>query len=75
MASLYPKKIAGKTYWYLREMARVDGRDDYYYGSEGSIKRSLYIGDSLYTISDGKIKINRLSDLAEEASIGMVPGT
>ncbi len=26
MASLYPKKIGGKTYWYLREMARVDGR-------------------------------------------------
>ena len=26
MASLYPKKVAGKTYWYLREMARVDGR-------------------------------------------------
>src|ERR1019366_1055244 len=26
VASLYPKKISGKTYWYLREMARVDGR-------------------------------------------------
>jgi len=26
VASLYPKKIGGKTYWYLREMARVDGR-------------------------------------------------
>src|SRR6266536_3771770 len=26
MASLYPKKIGGKTYWYLREMARVGGR-------------------------------------------------
>ena len=26
MASLYPKKISGKTYWYLREMARVDGQ-------------------------------------------------
>ena len=26
MASLYPKKIAGKTYWYLREMARVEGK-------------------------------------------------
>src|ERR1017187_6777433 len=26
MASLYPKKLGGKTYWYLREMARVDGR-------------------------------------------------
>ena len=26
MASLYPKKIGGKTYWYLREMARIDGK-------------------------------------------------
>jgi transposase len=26
MASLYPKKISGKTYWYLREMARIDGK-------------------------------------------------
>jgi hypothetical protein len=23
---LYPKKIGGRTYWYLREMARVEGR-------------------------------------------------
>ena len=26
MASLYPKKVSGKTYWYLREMRRVDGK-------------------------------------------------
>jgi len=26
VASLYPKKVNGKTYWYLREMARVAGR-------------------------------------------------
>ncbi|HZJ06212.1 MAG TPA: IS1634 family transposase [Nocardioidaceae bacterium] len=26
MASLYPKKVNGKTYWYLREMARVAGK-------------------------------------------------
>ena len=26
MASLYPKKIGGRTYWYLRGMARVDGK-------------------------------------------------
>src|SRR5713101_4864162 len=26
MASLYPKKIGGKTDWYLREMGRVDGK-------------------------------------------------
>jgi hypothetical protein len=25
VASLYPKKIGGRTYYYLREMARVDG--------------------------------------------------
>jgi len=26
VASLYPKKVGGKTYWYLREMGRVDGK-------------------------------------------------
>src|SRR5260370_17574793 len=26
MASVYPKKIGGKTYWYLREMGRIDGK-------------------------------------------------
>src|SRR5260370_26011398 len=26
MASLSPKKIGGKTYWYLGEMGRVDGK-------------------------------------------------
>jgi transposase len=26
MASLYPKKSGGRTYWYLREMARIDGK-------------------------------------------------
>ena len=26
MASLYPKKVSSKTYWYLREMGRVDGK-------------------------------------------------
>ncbi|MBU4175181.1 MAG: beta-propeller domain-containing protein [Actinobacteria bacterium] len=44
---------------------------DYYYGSSEAVKRSLYIGDSLYTVSDAKVKINRLPDLSEEASISM----
>jgi transposase len=26
VASLYPKKVSGRTYWYLREMGRVDGK-------------------------------------------------
>jgi transposase len=41
MASLYPKKTSGKTYWYLREMARVDGRpkmvSERYLGSAAEI--------------------------------------
>ncbi len=37
----------------------------YYYGSEYSIKRSLYMDDVLYTISDGMVKMNHLADLKE----------
>src|SRR5712691_5793495 len=41
MASLYPKKISGKTYRYLREMARVDGKpkmvSERYLGSAADI--------------------------------------
>jgi inhibitor of cysteine peptidase len=39
-------------------------KSGYYYGNNDySVKRSLYIGENLYTISDGKIQINKLSDL------------
>ena len=45
MASLYPKKIAGKTYWYLREMARVDGKpkrvSERYVGTAADIEAML----------------------------------
>jgi transposase len=45
MASLYPKKIGGKTYWYLREMARVDGRpkmvSERYLGSAADIAAAM----------------------------------
>ncbi|MBU4302435.1 MAG: beta-propeller domain-containing protein, partial [Actinobacteria bacterium] len=40
-----------------------------YYDSTEAVKRSLYIGENLYTISEAKVKINKLGDLAEEASI------
>jgi len=40
-----------------------------YYDSDDAVKRSLYIGNSLYTVSDATVKINNLGDLAEEASI------
>src|SRR5258708_6120902 len=45
MASLYPKKISGKTYWYLREMARVGGRpkmvSERYVGTAAEIEALL----------------------------------
>ncbi|MGH3280517.1 MAG: IS1634 family transposase [Trebonia sp.] len=41
MTSLYPKKVSGRTYWYLREMARVDGKpkmvSERYVGSAAEI--------------------------------------
>jgi uncharacterized secreted protein with C-terminal beta-propeller domain len=39
--------------------------DYWYFGSSGSITRSLYIGDVLYTISDKMVKMNDLNTLGE----------
>src|ERR1017187_7744578 len=45
MASLYKKVISGKPYWYLREMARVEGRpkmvSERYLGSAADIEALL----------------------------------
>ena len=45
MASLYKKMISGKPYWYLREMARVDGKpkmvSERYLGSAAEIEALL----------------------------------
>jgi len=42
---LYPKKISGKTYWYLREMARVNGKpkmvSERYVGSAAEVAALL----------------------------------
>jgi len=41
-------------------------KSGYYFGGYGdNIRRSLYIGDTLYTISNSKIKANSLADLTE----------
>jgi uncharacterized secreted protein with C-terminal beta-propeller domain len=39
-------------------------QDYYYYYSPFAVERSLYIGDVLYTISDAKIMMNNLENLA-----------
>jgi transposase len=45
VASLYPKKVGGKTYWYLREMAWVDGKPqlkwERYLGSAADIAAAM----------------------------------
>jgi len=41
----------------------------YYGGSNLDIKRNLYIDDSLYSISNGKIMINALADLNKQGEI------
>ena len=53
MSSLYPKKINGKTYWYLREMARVDGKpkmvSERYLGSAADVAAAVAGGDEAMT--------------------------
>jgi transposase len=45
MASLYQKRVGGKTYWYLREMARVEGKpkmvSERYLGSAADIQAAM----------------------------------
>jgi uncharacterized secreted protein with C-terminal beta-propeller domain len=54
------------------EAAKKSG---YWYGSSGNtVRRSLYIGNVLYTISNNKIKANSLSDLSELKQLVMNTG-
>jgi transposase len=53
VSSLYPKKINGKTYWYLREMARVEGKprmvSERYLGTAADIAAAVAGGDEAMT--------------------------
>lgn len=54
--------------------AREFANGSYYYGYYGTgnyVERSLYIGNSLYTISPSKIKANDLDSLEEQASVDL----
>jgi uncharacterized secreted protein with C-terminal beta-propeller domain len=44
-------------------------KSGYWFSSEYSVYRCLYIGENLYTISGGMVKINSLSDLSELKAI------
>lgn len=45
------------------------GESYYYYDSSEAVRRSLYIGDYLYTVSGAAVKVNRLADLGEVTGI------
>ena len=45
--------------------------EGYYYDSPLDVKRSLYIGNVLYTISDAKIKMNKLDTLEQINEVGL----
>jgi len=46
-------------------------KSGYWFDSEYSVERSLYIEDNLYTMSQGMIKINNLETLTELAAINL----
>ena len=47
-------------------------KSGYWFSSEYSVYRCLYIGENLYTISEGMVKINSLSDLSELKAIPLI---
>jgi hypothetical protein len=53
MASLYKKTVNGRPYWYLREMARVDGKpkmvSERYLGSAQDVAAALDAGQAAVT--------------------------
>ncbi len=44
---------------------------DLYTAQNNWITRSLYIGNALYTVSNGEVKLNSLSDLSEIATVNL----
>ncbi len=47
---------------------------DYYYGYSTQIRRSLYIGDVLYTVSSGLVKMNSISGMSEINAVALPGG-
>jgi uncharacterized secreted protein with C-terminal beta-propeller domain len=50
-------------------------KSGYYYYSTYSVKRSLYMEDVLYTLSDEMVKANALSDLSEISKLDLPGGS
>ncbi|HIH37563.1 beta-propeller domain-containing protein [Candidatus Woesearchaeota archaeon] len=61
-------ELRGKISHYSKEELLKMGS---YWYSNSNVRRSLYIGDDLYTISDSKIKANSLDDLEESGQVSL----
>ena len=44
-------------------------KNNYYYYKQSKLLRGLYIDNDLYTVSEGNIKVNKISDLSEISSL------
>lgn len=58
----------------LRGYVTHDQRNDTYDYGQNYVTRSLYIGDYLYTISNGMIKANKIDTLEEAGSVKLPAG-
>jgi len=61
--------LKGKISHASEEDKKAMENEYWYYNYETSVKRALYIGDKLYTLSDKYIKENSISDLSETNSL------
>jgi len=55
---------------HVDDMAKLNSSYGYYESSD-AVRRSLWIGDNLFTVSESKVKANRLSDLGEVATVNL----
>ena len=55
----------------LNQKGQLTSSDNYYNTQNQWITRSLYIGNTLYTISNSEVKLNNLSDLSQTGIVNL----
>ena len=55
----------------LNSQGQLTNSNDYYNTQNQWITRSLYIGNTLYTVSNSKVKLNSLTDLSQIAQVNL----
>jgi inhibitor of cysteine peptidase len=55
----------------LNSQGQLTNSNDYYNSQNQWITRSIYIGNTLYTISNNEVKLNSLTDLSQIAQVSL----